>query len=64
MERKDSSAIQSNNIERLRITCQATMLGSEEAGENHGDTVPVLLSNRKSDFRWQISIMKDFVTDG
>lgn len=40
------------------------MLGSEEAGENQIDTVPVLLSNRKSDFRWQISIMKDFVTDG
>lgn len=39
------------------------MLGSEEAEVNQIDTVFVLLSNRKSVFRWQISIMKDFVKD-
>lgn len=53
----------SKNIERLPITCQATMVGSEEAEVNQIDTVLVLLSNRKSDFRRQISIMKDVVKD-
>lgn len=43
--------------------CQATMLGSEDEDVNQIDTVPVLLSNRKSDFKQSITVMKGFAKE-